>query len=58
MPKYIRISIETGLVGGDSVEIIEVPDNYTEEDMAEEAREHFFNKCSYGWSECDENGND
>jgi hypothetical protein len=58
MSKFIRVVIETGIAGGDTVEIVELDDNASQKDMEEAARDEFFNRCSYGWSECDEEGNE
>lgn len=58
MPKFIRVSIETGIAGGETTEIVELDDTATLKDMEEAARDEFFNRCSYGWSECDENGDE
>lgn len=35
---------------GSEIEEIELPDNSTEEEIEEAAREAFFNNCNYGWS--------
>lgn len=45
----IKVWSETGLVGGDREEIIEVDDDATADQIEEEAREWFFNYHSYGW---------
>lgn len=56
--KFIKVFIETGYHTGASPEIIEVEDDATRAEMEEIARDAFFNQCSYGWAECDEEGNE
>lgn len=48
--RRIRISIEPP-TGGPIVEVIEVADGATDEDISDEAATVFGNYCSYGWSE-------
>lgn len=58
MSKFIRVVIEDGTASGVTVEIVELDDSASQSDMEEAARDEFFNRCSYGWSECDEEGNE
>jgi hypothetical protein len=52
--KKIRVDIETSLAGVGAVEYFEVPDDATNEEITDEAREIFFNYCNYGVSEVEE----
>ncbi len=56
--KYIKVNIETGYCTGAEPTVLELDDDATEEDMEEAAREEFFNQCSYGWVECDGDGDE
>lgn len=49
--KKIRLWIETGYVGADYDEIIEVPDDVSEEELWEYAEEYVWENISYGWTE-------
>lgn len=53
MTRKIRVDIETNWVGAEETEYFEVEDDATDEEIAGEAREIFFNWCNYGWSEVD-----
>jgi hypothetical protein len=52
--KKIRVDIETNWAGVGEVEYFEVEDDATDDEIADEAREIFFNRCNYGWSEVEE----
>lgn len=54
MSRKFRIDIETAWAGIGEVEYFEMPDNATEEDIEDEAKEFFFNYCNYGYSEVKE----
>ena len=45
----IRLWIETGYVGADYDEIIEVPDDTTDEELWEYAEDFVWEKISHGW---------
>lgn len=47
--KTIIVEIETGFAGQDVSEEIELPDDATEADAEEVAKDCFFNQCNYGW---------
>ena len=49
--RSITLYVETGFLGGDSYEDIEVPDNITDEELMEMAQEFMEEHISYGWSE-------
>ncbi|HDE1046071.1 TPA: hypothetical protein PCB23_002267 [Klebsiella pneumoniae] len=49
--RKFKVTIETGLVGGNFEEIFEVEDDATDEEIAEEAKDIFLNQCNYGYSE-------
>lgn len=49
--RSITLYVETGFVGGDSYETIEVSDNTTDEELMEIAHEFMEEHISYGWSE-------
>lgn len=53
MTRKIRVDIETNWAGVGEVGYFEVEDDATDEEIADEAREIFFNWCNYGWSEVD-----
>ena len=46
----IKVWGESGIVGGDREDELEVATDATDEDCEEAAREWFFNNYSYGWS--------
>ena len=52
--RKIKLWIETGYVGGDYEEIIEVDDNATDDDIWEEADMFLTEHICHGWSELDE----
>ena len=52
--RKIKLWIETGFVGGDFEEIIEVDDNATDEEIWEEADIFLAEHISHRWSELDE----
>ena len=52
--RKIKLWIETGFVGGDFEEIIEVDDNATDEEIWEEADIFLAEHISHGWCEFDE----
>lgn len=54
MTRKIRVGIETNWAGVGAVEYFEVKDDATDEEIADEAREIFFNWCNYGWSEVEQ----
>ena len=49
--KRFRVYIETPYAGQSPTEDFEMPDNATDEKIAEEAKEIFFNNFSYGFDE-------
>ena len=49
--RSITLYVETGFVGCDSYEDIEVPDNTTDEELMEMAQAFLEEQISYGWSE-------
>lgn len=49
--RKFKVTIETGIVGGNFEEIFEVEDDATDEDIAAEAKDIFLNQCNYGYSE-------
>lgn len=51
MTRRFRVDIETTWAGVGQVDYFEAPDDATEEEIADEAREIFFNYCNYGVSE-------
>lgn len=51
MMRKFKVTIETGLVGGNFEEIFEVEDDATDEEIAAEAKDIFLNQCNYGYSE-------
>lgn len=51
MTTKFRVVIETNWAGVGTIEYFEMPDDATEEEIADEAREIFFNYCNYGVSE-------
>lgn len=52
--RKIKLWIETGFVGGDYEEIIEVDDNATDEEIWEEANIFLDEYIGHGWYELDE----
>ena len=52
--KRFRVYIETPYAGQSPTEDFEMPDNATDEKIAEEAKEIFFNNFSYGFDELTE----
>lgn len=49
--RYVTLWIETGFAGARHEEVIEVPDNCTDEELELTAREYLFECIEYGWSE-------
>nr|DAK00226.1 MAG TPA: hypothetical protein [Bacteriophage sp.] len=49
--RKIKLWIETGYVGCDYEDEIEVEDDVTDEKLDEEARIFLFNNIEFGWSE-------
>ena len=49
--RSITLYVETGFVGCDSYEDIEVPDNTTDEELMEMAQAFLEENISYGWTE-------
>ena len=49
--RSITLYVETGFVGGDYHETIEVPDDTTDEELMEIAQEFMQEYVSYGWTE-------
>ena len=47
--KRLRLWIETGYVGGSYEDVIEVPDDYTEEQCEQEAKAYLFNNIEFGY---------
>ena len=54
MTRKFRVNIETNWAGVGTIEYLEMPDDVTEEEIADEAREIFFNYCNYGVSEVEQ----
>ena len=52
--KRFRVYMETPYAGQSPTEDFEMPDNATDEEIAEEAKEIFFNNISYGFDELTE----
>lgn len=48
--KILKMWIETGYVGANYEEVIEVPDDYTEEQCEEECKLFLSNYIEYGWT--------
>ena len=51
--RKIKLWLETGFIGGDFTEIIEVDDDATDEEIWEEVEMFEAEHISYGWSEFD-----
>ncbi|EIS7448080.1 hypothetical protein GHU73_12165 [Citrobacter werkmanii] len=49
--RRFKVTIETGIVGGNFEEEFEVEDDATDEEIAAEAKDIFMNQCNYGFSE-------
>ena len=49
--RSITLYVETGFVGGEYNETIEVPDDTTDEELMEIAQEFMQEYVSYGWTE-------
>lgn len=56
MTRKFRIDIETTWVGAGETDFFEVPDDATEEDIEESAKDIFFTYCNYGFEEVKEDG--
>lgn len=52
--RRIKLWVETGFVGADYKEIIDVDDDATEEEIWERADMFLAENISYGWDEVDE----
>lgn len=52
--RKIKLWVETGCVGADYEEIIDVDDDATDKEVEEEVRMFLFDNISYGWDEVDE----
>ena len=52
--KRFRVYMETPYAGQSPTEDFEMPDNATDEEIAEEAKEIFFNNFSYSFDELTE----
>ena len=52
--KRFRVYMETPYAGQSPTEDFEMPDNATDEEIAVEAKEIFFNNFSYGFDELTE----
>lgn len=52
--RKIKLWVETGIVGGEHEDIIEVEDDTTEEELNEMALEFMWGYVQYGWSEAEE----
>lgn len=51
--RYFKVHMETPYAGQSLFEEFEMPDDATEEEIEEEAREIFFNNFNYGLEEVD-----
>lgn len=49
--RKIRLWVNTGYVGCDYEDEIEVEDSITDEQLDEEAKIHLFNNIDFGWEE-------
>ncbi|WP_184547428.1 hypothetical protein [Klebsiella pneumoniae] len=49
--RKFKVTIETGIVGGNFEEIFEVEDDATDEEIAAETKDIFLNQCNYGYHE-------
>lgn len=56
MTRKFRVDVETSQAGIGETDYFEVPDDATEEEIAETAGEIFFSYCNYGFSEVKEDG--
>lgn len=56
--RRIKVWVDTGTMGSDKEEIIEVEDDATEEDIKKEAEECIYNMINSGWCEIDEDDNE
>lgn len=54
--RYFRIHVDTPYAGISETEDFEMPDDATEEEIANEAKEIFFNIFNYGFEELEERG--
>lgn len=54
MTRKFRVDIETNWASVGETDYFEMPDDATDEEIADEAREVFFNCCNYGYSEVTE----
>ena len=52
--RKIKLWVETGIIGGEHEEIIEVKDDITEEDLDELAIEFMWDHVECGWEEVKE----
>lgn len=49
--RKFRVVIETPFAAGEIIEDFEVDDDATDDEIADEAKDIFFNNCNYGYSE-------
>ena len=52
--KKIKLWVDTGFACAVHEEIIEVDDDYSHEELDEDAQEYMFECIEYGWCEVDE----
>ena len=52
--KKLRVYIETGYAGCNSVDEMKIDESWTKEDIEEAARDIFFNQCNYSYEVVDE----
>lgn len=52
--RKINVYIDTTWAGIGEVETVEVPDNATNEEIDEVAREVFYSYCSFGWGDVED----
>lgn len=57
--RKFRVHIETPFAGQEITDVFEMPEDATEEEIQDVARDMFFNHCNYGVEELkEENKND
>lgn len=49
----VEVVVEVNRIGANYIEIIELPDNATEEEIQEAVEEVFYYHCSYGYTVLD-----
>jgi hypothetical protein len=52
--KKLRVYIETGYAGCNSIDEMKIDESWTKEDIEEAARDIFFNQCNYSYEVVDE----